>query len=470
MFLTKLLISIEENYTMGLMQEIQKMDPTEIAGRPEVKALWNKSLFWSFSHRRSARNPLGIEVVRDGFFDYKKVKQPVPLSAAELALLCWTAAGTNGLIRGDGRVSNQAHDVGWEGTVNTSAAYRWYYLFFNNDDGLFLYRRHVPTRVFEIETQPDMAIIFKAFKEGVTQLSDKNIIDDPSKCPAIIPGNDLYTFKPGTTQFFLVADTTVNFMTLIDHVNASELPEQKIAVIDDATGKPAGVQKWLDNGYLKGPRAPLSFIEDMLQGINHKETASCLQNLSLCSAAMGLGIFPHIANMQLMMGGSPFMRGLGFKWVSDKAGNPYPIGIDGICEGHLPPYMTIDEAVDDYFSIPFGPRGSFVPTTKEGDGVVYTGFSKQPRAIHRPYKNPDKWLQAAQQDAPTYERKQVLKDLCNYIYNKYGRFPKSLSPFICPYVIQVHHIDPEFYDEYWVKEAITEEQRVHLDAWHNEAR
>jgi hypothetical protein len=56
--------------------------------------------------------------------------------------------------------------------------------------------------VSEIETQEDMEVIFRAFKEGVTKLADGNIVKDPFTSPAVIhPGNDWYTFKPGTTIF-----------------------------------------------------------------------------------------------------------------------------------------------------------------------------------------------------------------------------------------------------------------------------
>ena len=450
---------------MNLMQEIEEMDPEECARRPEVKSLWDKGLLWSIAHRRSARNPLGVEVVKDGFFDYQKVKDPVPLTAEELAILCWAGAGTNGLERGDGRVLCMTKSVFWEATTNCSCAYRWYHLFFNTEDGLYLYKRHVPTRVFEVDTQDDLETIFRAFKEGVVRLGD-SIIENPSTSPAVLPGNDLFTFQPGTVQFFLISDSTTSFMCATDHICALEVPEARPIIIDDATEKPAGVQKWIDKGYLKGPHLPLSYLENMCTALAYKDINTCLQNLSLCSTAMGLGIFPHIANMQIMMGNSPFMRGLGFRWTSDKRGNPYPVGIDGIFEGHLPPYMDMDQAVDDYFNIGFGPKGSFNQAVTEGEAVIYTGFSKEPREVHRPYKNPEKWLEAAKQYWPTPEQKQLLKDLCNYIYNTYGRYPLQIDPFICPYIIQVHHIDPEFYQEYWIDGAVTREHSEHLSNWH----
>jgi hypothetical protein len=150
---------------MSLMQDIQNMDPRQLASRPEVKALWDKSLFWTMSHRRSHRNPLGVEVPQDEFFDYKNVKEPVPLNVVELAILCWAISGTNGLLLGDGCVYTHSYDFGWEGTVNQSVGTRWFNLFFNNDDGLFLYKRHVPTKMAEIETQEDMEVIFRALRK-----------------------------------------------------------------------------------------------------------------------------------------------------------------------------------------------------------------------------------------------------------------------------------------------------------------
>jgi hypothetical protein len=50
---------------MGLMEKIKQMDPKEMASRPEVKALWNKSLFWSLAHRRSFKYPLGVKIPKD---------------------------------------------------------------------------------------------------------------------------------------------------------------------------------------------------------------------------------------------------------------------------------------------------------------------------------------------------------------------------------------------------------------------
>jgi len=60
----------------------------------------------------------------------------------------------------------------------------------------------------------------------------------------------------------------------------------------------------------------------------------------------------------------------------------------------------------------------------------------------------------------------LAKDACNYIYNTYGRLPTIIDPFYCPGVVQVHHIDPDLYDEYMPEGSIWQEQREHLKVWH----
>jgi len=200
---------------MSLMDRIKALDPKEAANRPEVKALWDKSLFWSLSHRRSFKYPIGTNMPKDGFLDFEAKKQPVPLDEVELALLCWAGAGTNGLIRNDISFAQDSYTHPWfEGRVYPSACNIWYvHLIFANDDGIFLYRPHVPTRVVEIEKQEDMEIVFRAFKEGVVQLSD-----EPLRLPEAYPGisnmNRPFMLQPGVTTFFPIIDTTVEQINL----------------------------------------------------------------------------------------------------------------------------------------------------------------------------------------------------------------------------------------------------------------
>lgn len=454
---------------MTLTERIEKMEPRECASRPEVKALWDKGLLWSLAHRRSFKYPRGVEFPKDGFYEYKNVKEPVPLTEVELALLCWAGVGTNGLIRND--VSFFQYAVmhqSFEGRTTPVGDNLWFrYLIFSNDDGIFFYKPHVPTKVVEIETQEDMEIIFRAFKEGIIQLSDQPIRVNENSRAVMLP-NSYFTFKPGTTAFFPIAETSIREINYILMAAHDDRREDRKILIDDQTGKPAGVQKWIDNGYLKGALPiPLSMFEAIVTGSAAASAAFSIQNIQLCAAAMGLGGYPYSGiNMPILMGGTPVMRGLGFRFVSDSRGFPYSVGIDGVFGAHIPPYMSIDEAVDDLHNMKFGPNGRYAPEVKEGDRAMYPGFDPEPRAVHRPFKDPDKYTRVAQAYDYKPEAIALAKDACNYIYNTYRRLPTIIDPFYCPGVVQVHHIDPDLYDEYMPEGSIWQEQREHLKVWH----
>jgi len=61
---------------------------------------------------------------------------------------------------------------------------------------------------------------------------------------------------------------------------------------------------------------------------------------------------------------------------------------------------------------------------------------------------------------------QIAKDITNYIYDAYGRFPKLYNPIVCEYIVQVQHIDVDFYDRYYLERSVWQEQREHLNIWH----
>ena len=66
-----------------------------------------------------------------------------------------------------------------------------------------------------------------------------------------------------------------------------------------------------------------------------------------------------------------------------------------------------------------------------------------------PYTTPDKHLMMAPK--PTETTIQIVKDVANYIYDTYGRFPAFVDPMYMRLVFQSMHIDPDFYDEYYPK-------------------
>jgi hypothetical protein len=50
---------------------------------------------------------------------------------------------------------------------------------------------------------------------------------------------------------------------------------------------------------------------------------------------------------------------------------------------------------------------------------------------------------------------------CEYIYNRYGRFPALNGPFRTVLGYQAHHLDPEFYARFYREDALSDTQRMH---------
>ncbi len=62
---------------------------------------------------------------------------------------------------------------------------------------------------------------------------------------------------------------------------------------------------------------------------------------------------------------------------------------------------------------------------------------------------------------------QYVKDICNYVYDTYGRFPAHVSAFHTPGVwLQIHHVEIEYYDKYF-DPALYKWQAEHDNIWGN---
>jgi hypothetical protein len=178
----------------------------------------------------------------------------------------------------------------------------------------------------------------------------------------------------------------------------------------------------------------------VLTGLNVEQAFIC-QNMSLALQALGLagwtfsGFIPRFA-----LGAAPdLFKGLGFTFIEPKKGvinppNTVPVGRDGVFEGYCPPYYkNMDEAIDTFHE------------HKDANWESTKPF---------PYTEADKHLMRAPQ--PTETTKQIVKDVANYIYDTYGRFPAFVDPMYMRLVFQAMNIDTEFYDEHYPKGSYTD--------------
>src|SRR5204863_1879944 len=121
-------------------------------------------------------------------------------------------------------------------------------------------------------------------------------------------------------------------------------------------------------------------------------------------------------------------------------------------EGLCPPYVSsMDEAVDLVIEEKYGPGGIF----------------QDPATLARAYQRAD--------DAETYikienrnstEAIRYTKDVCNYIYDTYGRFPAHIDSFYTPGMwLQFSHLEIEYYDKFF-DARLYPRQAKHDAMWH----
>ena len=418
----------------------------------KYKAALEYPLFESIFNRRSRRFGLGM-TLEDESLGFQSQYDPVPLDEMEEALLVWSGTGLTGLCLAD-LPPETGIDLlcQWTGRTWPSACNNHgTELFFTNDKGLY----HVDVKhmlpkdkeldlFFKMNREQKMARMLELYRESLVKLEDGRA-DLPDRMPGLFDFNQWNTNKPGTTVFVPVTDITEEYINLL-HLYCSNT--YGFTIIDDLTGKPTGTSKWIKKGRLKDSvKMSLFDLEvRILAGLNVEQAFMC-QNMSLALQALGIagwtftGFIPRFA-----MGASPeLFKGLGFRFVQPKKGvidppTTIPVGRDGVFEGYCPPYYkNMNEAIDAFHE--------------------HKNAAWEPDKPF-PYSEPDKLLMRAPK--PTDTTKQIVKDVANYIYDTYGRFPAFVDPMYMRLVFQAMNIDIEFYDKHYPKGSYSD---MHLNAF-----
>ena len=398
-------------------------------------------LFDSIFNRRSRRFGLGMEL-KDSTLEFKSKYDPIALSEVEEALLVWSGTGLTGLCLADLPPENGIDLLcQWTGRTWPSACNNHgTELFFTNDDGLYhvdvknmLPKNEELDMFFKMPKEKKMERVLELYRDSLNKLEDGRA-DMPDKMPGLFEFNQWNTNKPGTSLFVPVTDVTEEYLNLLTLYCANSYG---FTIIDDLTGKPTGTEKWIKKGRLKDAvKMSLFDLEvRILTGLN-VEQAFITQNMALALQPLGLagwaftGFIPRFA-----MGAAPdLFKGLGFRFIQPKKGvieppTTVPVGKDGVFQGYCPPYYkNMDEAIDAFFEHKWAAWDKDKPF---------------------PYTTPDKHLMMAPK--PTDTTIQIVKDVANYIYDTYGRFPAFVDPMYMRLVFQAMHIDPDFYDEYYPK-------------------
>lgn len=429
---------------------------------PGLAGAW--PVFDTIFKRRSRRFAMGAEIP-GGATKYKSTQPPMPLDELEESLLVWAATGVTGLLLGDLPFRDEEEQeaggntiLTWRGlTYASPCASHETRLFYWNDEGTYFvkYENVDPTKIMEFETEEDWTKVVE-----FTRMSKVKLFDGrpqyPHRRPIMIPFNLWDSDIPGSTVFLPVLDCTyetINLLFLSIGYGASA------AIVDDIAGdnRYAGCERWVKEGLLDEKRAiPLSSLGTAAV----VESGFIMQNLQLATQALGLGGWVHAsANAQVVLGGTPISHGLGFRFSTPKysgptrggMGGPMPIGLDGIMEPYMPPYYaSMDAAVDAVVDGKFGAGGIY---TADCDDI--------------PLRDKEAFVA----DVPRHTDAviQCVKDICNYAWETYGRFPVGASPIQSSSWFQAHHLDLEFYDKFYKEGAYTETQARHMELWHGPA-
>lgn len=418
-----------------------------ISDRKEVKELFNYPLLEAISRRRTRRFPQGC-AMPSGALKYASTRPPLPLSDVETAILCWAGNGVTGTITGD-LPTDMLIGGGTFGTwvgraVPHPCNVYCSRLFYTDDTGLFLYDPREASSPVEVDTEADRDKIVDSFRNNTRRLSDRRLEVIPRGMARSIHWN---TNQPGTTIFIPMIDQTALFLNYLVGV----FQQDGYQLYDDVNGRPAGIEKWVNSGALKGPKVPLSSAEYFSFIASVAPAYLIAHNMALTAEAMGLGslIFSGYTSI-ILMGGTSLGKGLGFRFVKTRDGKPNPVGLDGVMEPYCPPYYkTMSEAVDAFVEMKFGDKGTF--------GADYPGvrpFREEWQALSGSYEKVSK------------QTVQIVKDCCNYLYDTFGRCPATIDTVTMPVWLQVHHIDVDFYDRSVSPGLVNQTQRQHMDVWH----
>ena len=393
-------------------------------------------LFQTMFRRRTRRFPKGGKLPsKRGGLRHVSAEQPLPLNDLETALLCFATTGITGVT-----VEEIRHLLGHLTVIGRTAASPCaaltLHLLFTNDEGVFYYKTDttdeiIPKERVRISTLEDREKILEDYEKNTMKLRDGRL-DIPRE--AIGSAFESMVNLPGTTLLMPIADTTREYINLL----FTGLAQFRWQFWDEVKDQPAGVGKWIDNGFLNGSRMTVAQYESMLPWLCNLEAGMAMQNLSLAATAMGLGSFMmHTIDLPTVMR-SLNMRFEPTRGEASRQGTVNPVGIDGILEGWCPPYRTVEEAVEAIAEMKWGAEGIYgrkgydLPRPKMHETII-----------------------------------EIAKSYCSYVYDTYGRIPKYHDAMFIPILAQIHHIDNGFYEKFF-PEYLDEMDREHMSLWHSD--
>ncbi|MFQ5843121.1 MAG: hypothetical protein ACE5I8_11880, partial [Thermodesulfobacteriota bacterium] len=67
---------------------------------------------------------------------------------------------------------------------------------------------------------------------------------------------------------------------------------------------------------------------------------------------------------------------------------------------------------------------------------------------------------------PTADETRCVKDILNYIWDTYGRFPATVDPCSTAIFYQAQHLELEFYEKFYPPGTCSPAHEEHFRQWH----
>ncbi len=421
--------------------------------------------------RRSRRFCRGMRL-EHGPLAFQSQKPPQPLTPAEEHLLAFAACGITGPVVADLEFAPKRGGNIMAGligrTISSGDGIQTVSLAVVNDSGAFFYRRPQdlpPGLVAEVAALGQSGRLAEAAQALRIQIGDRRVA--PSSEPIFnINVNRWSMHQPGTSYFLPVNELTFLYINgLLEILNE----DTGVFILDErASFRPAGLGRFAKSkgGHLEddlrlGRVATIALVERLVTEFVTAEQGMMLQNLALMTQALGLGGFPNFANhdfawlqaLEFRLHQYPASRYLGVRGLAAFALKllgrdipvPCPIGLerDGqvLLRTYAPPYFKdMRSAVEAVVASKTGPNGAF----RRADGSF-------------PWKDP----KVASQVSPVSDRAiAATTAYCEYVWQRYGRFPALMPPLRTVLGFQAGHLDPDFYRQHYPPSILTKTQEA----------
>ena len=460
------------------------MTTDETQGHPGLDALAERPLVRSLWGRRTHRVSRGSSL-EAGSLTWTSKEPRTPLTDLEEAMLI-AVTGCTGLTMPDRPLTDPRNHEPIMAKPNLNMVGRTAgspdnaqgtHFLMINDTGTYYLRKLSPDESGGSVLDPD-ALLARAAQSKVKLMDRRIDVPDGNRdFPAYLDSNRFLSNLPGTTILLPVVDLSRQYINAIMYLLTQPEGARPTIVDDRNFYLPAGVRKWVRNGFLNEKiKLPLGNLGAMRTQI---EADLLLQNLMLTADSMGLGAWIHASiSPPVLLGDPKFSKRygamLGFDWVT-----PRWKPIDILRWGILPPwradiranavglrrlgeslitcacppnYPTMDDAVDAVLADKFGPDG------------IYRDEALFRRIYNGEFG--DRYLDEASNYADDVIA--CTRDVCNYIYDTHGRFPAHAEAIHVPGAwLQVHHVEDAYYEKFF-RGGLTDAHRAHDETWHPE--